>query len=137
MQRRNMALKLCSIDTNVLLRLILRDNKEMFERAIDLITTPLTILYVPDLAITEAVYVLEGYGYDRELIVGELKKVMSAPRLDYWEELFSKVFAAYVAHPKLSFNDCYLAELMIDKEKTPFYTFDEKLAKQHRAAELV
>lgn len=132
-----MAFRLISIDTNVILRLILRDDMEMFERAIDFIASNSTFVYVPDLAITEAVYVLEGERLSREKIVAELKTVLSIPRLDYYEELFSKVFEMYVQHPKLSFNDCYLAELMADKERTPFYTFDEKLAKQSPYAELV
>lgn len=132
-----MGFKLCSIDTNILLRLILRDNKEMFSRALDLITSNGMYFYVPDLAIAEVVYVMEGKNYSRAKIVDELETVMRAPRLDYYEELFAKVFRMYVERPKLSFNDCYLACAMEMKERTPLYTFDEELAKQHGAVCLV
>lgn len=36
-------------------------------------------------------------------------------RLDYYEELFSKAFAMYLAHPGSSFNDCCLVYKVEEK----------------------
>ena len=131
-----MGFELCSVDTNVILRLISRDNIEMYERAVDLITTNGMYFYVPDFVIGEIVHVLEK-NCQRDTIVTAIQTVMQAPRLDYYEELFSKVFAMYLAHPKLSFNDCYLVYKAEEKGRVPLFTFDAKLAKQHKAAKLV
>ena len=134
-----MGLNLASIDTNILLRIMLEDDAVLYERAMELVTRPRTYLYVPNQVITESVYVMENdpYNYPRANIVDLIRKTMLAPRLDYDEELFEKVFALYEKHPKLSFNDCYLACKMERKDRLPFYTMDEKLAKQCKIATLV
>lgn len=53
------------------------------------------------------------------------------------EEFFATVCDAYMTHPKLSFTDCLLAETAHASHALPLWTFDEKLATQHPAAQLV
>jgi predicted nucleic acid-binding protein len=43
----------------------------------------------------------------------------------------------YVNHPKLSFEDCYLAETANQNNAEPLYTLDRKLAAQHQSVELL
>lgn len=134
-----MALKLETIDTNLILRAITYDVPEQAEKVFDLLDTAATIFWVPDLAITEAVYNLEGpfYGFSRETIVKSLRFFLRTPRVDADKELLEGVFELYLTHPKLSFNDCYLAEVTGRKEKTPLWTFDKALARQVETAKLV
>jgi predicted nucleic acid-binding protein len=43
----------------------------------------------------------------------------------------------FVVHPAMSYTDCYLAEEARVTGSEPLLTFDQKLAKQHRSAQLV
>lgn len=128
-----------TVDTNVLLRLILHDNNDYYKRAASLISSPRHYFFVLDQAIIECIYVLENG--DSKLSRSEIAEVMFGlfvePRLDYNEELFDKVFAEYLRRPKLSFTDCYMAFKSEELERTPLYTFDEKLARQNKNAKLV
>ena len=128
-----------AIDTNILLRLILRDDPVLERKARELIDRKKALFYVPDMAIAEAVYVLQKkqFGLPREAIAQYLSAVLAEPRLDYDHPLFNNVFAAYVMHPKLSFTDCYLAYKAEDFGRTPLYTFDQKLARQLPSTKLV
>lgn len=128
-----------TIDTNVLLRIILGDSVEHEDRAKALISRKGTYLTVLDQAIIEVAYVLEGaiYQMPRSVIVNSLKLVLAEPRLEYDEALFTKVFNLYSAHPKLSFTDCYMACKTEALERAPLYTFDTKLVKQAQVAKPV
>ena len=134
-----MALRLEAIDTNLILRAILNDIPEQTEKVYKLLSTPSCIFYVPDQAITEAAFVLKNpdYGLPRENIVLALREFLRTPRLDYNKSLFHKVFETYLAHPKLSFNDCYLACHVAEREKTPLWTFDKALARQTTESQLL
>lgn len=134
-----MGLRLEALDTNLIMRAILNDCPAQTEKVFDLLTTPASIFYVPDLAITEVVYNLAGeyYKWDRETIVNALLGFLKTPRVDYNESVFNRVFELYLKHPKLSFNDCYLAAYVADREKTPIWTFDKAFAKQCEEAELL
>lgn len=132
-------LRLESLDTNILMRLILQDVEDHYERALNLITSPRCIFYVPDQVILEVVFNLTRREFKmlRSEVITKLEQVLTYPRLDYDKEIFDKVFKAFLAHPKLSLTDCYLAVKIEKAERTPLWTFDEKLAKQMKGAELV
>ena len=131
-------LRLESVDTNILMRLLLADHEDHYERAKKLLTTPRCIFLVPDQVILEMVFLLtrKTFRLKRPSAVSKIKNVLSMSRLDYDKITFSRVFDLYLAHPKLSIVDCYLATKMEDSGRTPFWTFDEKLAKQMPAAKL-
>ena len=131
--------KTISVDTNVFLRLILRDNENMYERAKYLINTPRCYFTVIDQVVLECIFVLTGEktGMSRELAVEAVMAVLDEPRIEYNEPLFEKVFAMFLAHPKLSLNDCYLVVKAESDEVAPLYTFDKKLAGQAEGAQLV
>ncbi|MBR3414935.1 PIN domain-containing protein [Candidatus Saccharibacteria bacterium] len=125
------------LDTNVILRLALGDNREQAYRALDLVTANGKFFVAPDMAIYEAAYVLGSqYGYGRKKIIEILKTVLSQPRIDYNHEVFDIVFEEFPKHPKLSFADCYMCALGKSKEWS-FFTFDEKLTKQCEMALVV
>ena len=128
-----------SLDTSVLLRLALNDPPEVSEAVSDFITSSDIKFKIPDLAITEAVFVMGGelYKFSRNTIKKVLELVFDCPNFDYNKALFDRVFDLFVSHPKLSFNDCYLVCKAEEEEQLPFYTLDQKLAKQADAAKLL
>ena len=123
------------IDTNIILRIILADVPELRSVAVKLLEDRSRHFVISDLAISEVVYNLEkGQGYDRATIVASLKEVLNVgSNLTYNDSLVDKVFALYLARPKLSFNDCYLA-LEAASRQSPLLTFDHKLALQAPSA---
>lgn len=133
-----MGFNLCTLDTNVLLRVILNDNGDHNIRARSLINTPGMYFTILDQVVLEMNYVLSGtLHYPRSVIVDLITSTLAEPRLDYNEKLFKKVFDLYLARPKLSLTDCYMAFKTEEIGHTPLYTFDGKLVKQFPSAKLI
>ena len=127
-----------SLDTNIILRLMLDDVPDQCRRLQDLLMRANIEYHVADLAITEAVYVMESnYRLSREKIVGGIQKLLLFPGVNYNQELFRWVFPMYLAHSALSFNDCCLAAYAALNEAEPLWTFDQVLAKQSGTAKLL
>lgn len=125
-----------SLDTNVILRIMLMDVPEQCLAIVDLFMRQNYIYDVPDLAITESVFVMQE-NCTREEIVSNLRKLFELPGINANFNLFNKVFPMYLKHPKLSFNDCCLAGYAELNQAEPLRTFDRKLAKQAKSAELI
>ena len=91
-----------------------------------------------DNALVEMVFALvRHYGFSRQragFVIGELTSISSincnrdrvARAIEFWED-----------HPKLSFEDCLMAEHCADRDAAPLWTFDAKLSSQHPAASQV
>ena len=123
-----------SLDTNVLLRLTLKDVPEQHERAKALVSGT-TRLVVHDAALVEYVYVLEDYyRLTRPQVADMVRGVLSIPNLECSTALTERVLTSWLARPKLSFEDCYLAERALTDDAAPLWTFDKKLARQHPGA---
>ena len=125
-----------SIDTNVLLRIILGDNPDQRTLALELLERPATTFYLSSVAIMEVAFVLEKIiGYTREEISESLTRVLGAyNNIEYDEKTLRNALEFYVNHPSLSFDDCYLAEEAAQKNCEPLWTFDHKLATQSPTA---
>lgn len=137
--RRNMAYR-SSIDTNIVLRLLVNDVPSQRRRALKLLSQPGATYYLEDIAITEVVYVLETvYQYSRVDIADKLLFFLTRYDgiVEYNRSLTRTVFPFYLTHPKLSFSDCCLATLAEINDAEPLFTFDQKLARQHPSAKLV
>ena len=128
-----------SLDTSVLMRLLLNDMPERTEAIVDFISDSGLTFKIPDQAITEAVYVMNSGAaqFSREKARDIFWFVFDYPNFEYPREFFAKVFDLYVKRPKLSFNDCYLAYKAEEDKRLPLYTLDAKLAKQADNAELL
>lgn len=125
-----------SLDTNVILRIMLMDVAEQCLKIQDLIMRQGYVYDVSDLAITESVFVMQR-DCTRVEIVNNIKKLFEIPGINANFNLFERVFPMYLEHPKLSFNDCCLAVYAELNEAEPLWTFDQKLAKQIPTAKLV
>ncbi len=125
-----------SVDTNVILRRLIGDVPEHHDRAARLFASDQ--LRVSDVAIIEASFVLgRHYGFDRQRQASLLLGLLASPGIEGDVPLFSVVFANYLEHPALSFEDCYLVALSERDERGPLWTFDRTLATQLDGAELV
>lgn len=65
-----------SLDTNIILRMMLRDIPEQCVRIVDLFMRHGVTYKVDDLAITEVVYVMQGQGFSRREIVDRLAETV-------------------------------------------------------------
>lgn len=127
-----------SLDTSVILRIILKDIPDQCLKVVDLFMRQGVRYNVADLAVTEAVYVLQTcYGWTRDGIVDSLQEVLEGQSINYNRALFERVFPMYLRYPKLSFNDCCLAAYAELNEAEPLWTFDKVLAKELGAAKAV
>ncbi len=134
-----MALKIKeSFDTNIILRLMLKDIPGQCRRLQDLFMRANIQYHVADLVITEAVYVMESnYRLSREKIVDGIQRLLLFPGVNYNQELFRRVFPMYLEQPKMSFNDCCLVAYAALNEAEPLWTFDRDLAKVSGTAKLL
>lgn len=126
-----------SLDTCVLISAILGAPVEQRDAVWELLETKSTTHIISDLAISEAVYVLEEhYKQTREQVVYGVKKFLDTHNnvLNYNRALFELVFPFYEEHPALSFNDCCMAFYAELNHAEPLFTFDRTLAKQHPSA---
>ncbi len=126
-----------SIDTNILLRMILGDVKVQIT-AIRSLLEKHDIVAVSDLTITEVVYVLEkSQGVSRALICEFINSLLSNQHLNINRPLFQRVLPLYEKHRTESFNDCCLSVYATLNNQVPLYTFDKKMARDLPGVELV
>lgn len=125
-----------SLDTNILLRLMLKDIPAQCKKIVDLFMRHGYAYDVADLAITEAVYVMQKE-YSRVEIVERLNSIFAMKEINYNRALFDRVFPMYLNNPKLSFNDCCLVGYAALNEAEPLWTFDKALAKESGIAKLL
>lgn len=126
-----------SIDTNVILRLILDDNYKDTKRVVKYLLNSLNEFVVDDFSLGEIEYVLSKNDFSRKDIIKELSRVLNNPMFIWNKETFRKVFSLYESHPSLSFNDCYLAIKADERNSIPLWTLDKKFANQARQAKLI
>ncbi|MBQ3309633.1 PIN domain-containing protein [Candidatus Saccharibacteria bacterium] len=127
-----------SVDTNVILRLVLGDVPSQRKRAINLLLNGHRY-FVPEHVISEAVFTMERgqYKIGREKIADSLCSILDNKCIVYDKELFNEVFPYYVSHPRLSFVDCLLGFEVAKTQREPLWTFDQDFAKQSPTAKLV
>jgi predicted nucleic-acid-binding protein len=127
-----------SLDTNVLLRLLLKDLPEQHQAIVALLDSSPGSFEVADTAVIEIVFVLErNYSFTRDAIAEDVGGLITLPRLNSNRVLFERALPLFVAHPSLSFEDCCLSVYAELQAATPLWTFDKKLATQTPSARLV
>ena len=120
------------IDTNVMVRLITRDDEKMLKKVKKLISHKEKLYIFEDAAMMEVVFVLSGglYRYTRKEIAEKIKSIMEIENIVFNHGIISAALDLYASHPKLSFVDCYLAIMTDTSQEKPLWTFDRKLAAQ-------
>lgn len=120
------------IDTNILVRLITKDNPVQVQKARKLFANQKKLFVFEDAAMMEVVFVLSSstYNFTREQISRDIQNLMRIPNLICNKGIIEAALDIYVSHPKLSFVDCYLAITAETSQETPLWTLDRKLAAQ-------
>lgn len=121
------------IDTNVLLRLLVRDHEEQARAVERFISTRFSQEdpgYVSRVVIAETAWVLKDvYGYDRQQIAAAIRGVMNVSELQL--ESADEIDAAVADFEQSSagFADCLLARTNVAAGCDHTVTFDRKAAK--------
>ena len=128
-----------ALDTNVIVRLITRDIESQYKKAAKLLSRKNVTYVFDDVAISELEHVLmkEPYNMSHEQIRMSMLKILNTDKISCNYELMAEALDIYVAHPALSFNDCFLAVKTAVEEAEPLWTFDHKLAVQSGTAKEV
>ncbi len=123
---------MASLDTNAVLRLMLRDVPEQADRVSTLISgAKQGSIMIADAVFFEAVWVMSSpvYGLERPLIGKLLLQVAQIPQINCNRELLVRAVPLYVKHEGISFVDACLAVYAELNEAAPLLTFDRRLVK--------
>lgn len=125
------------IDTNIIIRLIVGDSPSEYQRVQKLLSKKHKIFVFEDAAMMEVVFVLSKvYKYSREEVVSGINLISKFENIYYNKSLIEDALNIYLAHPKLSFVDCYLTVITQLTDEIPLWTLDKKLASQCPLARL-
>jgi predicted nucleic-acid-binding protein len=118
-----------SLDTNIILRIVLNDVPEKAGRAAGYIDR--TACYVSDIVIAECVFVLEKiYKLNRKTISTLMLNFLELETIAFNDTLIEKTFDIYAGSGKLSFVDCYSVIEAAANDST-LLTFDRAIIKKH------
>lgn len=119
-----------SLDTNMLLRLLLADIPKQTNIVEALLTDKSQKFAVADMVFAEVVWVLQGgvYSYDRQRIAINLQSILAIHQINCNRIMLEKALQLYISHTKISFIDACLATYAELNDATPLLTFDKNLA---------
>jgi len=127
-----------SLDTNIILRLILQDNIQHYNLAKKLVFKQGVRFFVSDVVLFECVYAFETYyDFSRIQIEEVIKSFLMQKNIDCNRELTLDALTRYVKHTSLSYADCYLAASAAFMNAAPLWTFDKALAQKVPDAKLL
>lgn len=122
--------KALALDTNCVLRWLLRDNIQQADIVEHHLKTAKSRLYVADMTFAEIVWVLKSYyQFEDRLIEGFMRKIVEHDKINCNRELFSKVLDHLTTRPKVSFVDTCLV-FYAGLSDAKLLTFDKTLAKK-------
>ncbi len=123
-----------SIDTNALLRLVLRDIPEQSDAMLALLEGGDSI-QVADIALLETLFVLNRYYKMPRSEVGIIwQELLDHPQLIINRPIFTKTLTYYLKHPAWSPEDSFLLAHAQESDSLPLWTFDRPLASQSRGS---
>jgi predicted nucleic-acid-binding protein len=127
-----------SLDTNVILRFILRDIPNQFDAAMKLLSGTKKSFFASETVIFETIYVLDSYyQLSRVQIQQIIADFIELPQISCNSELIQRAIDLFVTHRKLSYADCYFAASSEFMNAVPLWTLDKDLAKSVSWAKLL
>jgi len=127
-----------SLDTSVLLRVLLRDEPAQAKRALGLIASTQSQLAVADVAFVEAAHVMQRYYHmSRSDVCHLFTQFIRLEAINCNRVMLDAAMSIFVDHSALSFEDCCLAVYAELNQAEPLYTFDRKLAGQLKQTSLI
>jgi predicted nucleic-acid-binding protein len=124
-----------AVDTNVLVRLLTRDDVKQVAAAEAFVANG---AWVPHLAIAEAAWVLVSV-YDRgpKAVAAAVEMLLSHERLTVQDaEVVGAAVAQFRRHPRVGFSDCLMVEVARKAGHVPLGTFDRALGRIEGAERL-
>ena len=117
-----------AVDTNVLVRLVTRDDAKQFAAAEAFVARG---AWVPHLVLAEATWVLESvYARSPEAIATAVEMLLNHEHLTIQDtEVVASAVTRYRRHPRVDFSDCLVLEIARKAGHLPLGTFDRRLAK--------
>jgi predicted nucleic-acid-binding protein len=117
-----------AVDTNVLVRLMTRDNAQQVAAAEAFVATG---AWVPHLAIAEATWVLASvYDRDPAAIAVAVEMLLSHEHLTVQDsDAVDAAVSQFRRQPRVGFSDCLMLEVARKAGHTPLGTFDRALGK--------
>lgn len=124
-----------AVDTNVLVRLVVRDDADQVRAAEEFIASG---AWVSHLALTETTWVLDAV-YDRsvEQIAAALEMLLNHEHLTVQDaDVVAAATENFRKRPILGFSDCLVLEIARKAGHLPLGTFDRDLSKLNGAVRL-
>jgi predicted nucleic-acid-binding protein len=124
-----------AIDTNVLVRLITRDEAAQVEAAQEFVSKGVWVSHV---VLAETVWVLaEGYDLGHSQIAEVIEMLLTHQQVTFQDgEAVGAALEQYRKAPNLGFSDCLVLEIARKAGHLPFGTFDKRLSKLEGAERL-
>jgi predicted nucleic-acid-binding protein len=124
-----------AVDTNVLVRLMTRDDARQVAAAEAFVATG---AWVPHLALAEAIWVLASvYHRDPPAIATAVEMLLSHEHLTVQDsETVVAAVALFRRRPRVGFSDCLVLEVARKAGHTPLGTFDRDLGRLDGAQRL-
>jgi len=122
-----------AVDTNLLVRYVVRDNEAQLLMVQDLVRDCIRLqqsLYVPVTVALELEWVLRSsFGYDKNTVMGVLSDLLCAAELRFESERALEVALHQFRNGRAEFADCVHVALAMQAGEAPLWTFDKAAAK--------
>ena len=122
-------MKLAAIDTNVLVRLVTKDDESQYKKAQAFVEKYKPVL-VTQLSVLELVWVLMSrYSLDKERTCRVVEALLETRELNIQAPTILEAALKTWKKSKADFADCFILETVIDASESPLGTFDVTLGK--------
>ena len=132
---------MASLDTNILVRYLVKDDELQFALAEKLIQAVLQAgqkLYIPITVTLELEWVLRSnFGFGKDQIIGAISSLLASVELSFESEAAAEVALALYQRNKADFADCVHVALAHAAGERPLWTFDRAASKLDGARMLV
>ena len=120
---------MAAIDTNVLVRLVTRDDESQYKKAQAFVEKHRPVL-VTQLSVLELVWVLMSrYGLDKERACQVVQALLEMRELNIQAPAVLEASLKTWKKSKADFADCFILETVVDASERPLGTFDTTLGK--------
>ena len=120
---------MAAIDTNVLVRLVTRDDESQYKKAQAFVEKHRPVL-VTQLSVLEPVWVLMSrYGLDKERTGQVVQALLEMRELNIQAPAILEATLKTWEKSKADFADCFILETVVDASESPLGTFDTTLGK--------
>jgi predicted nucleic-acid-binding protein len=129
-----------ALDTNVLVRYLIADDKKQFEVAKKYIENAIAneALFIPVSVSVELEWVLRSlYEVDKSMIITTFNRLLEAREIEFQEESSIEITLSFYADSNAAFADCLHIASAQNQGRVPLVTFDRKASRVEGAELLI